>query len=169
MIIEKATYIDLEKLYAITQSCGKYLIEKGIFQWNDFYPSKEILENDIHSQQIWKLVVETKIIGMVVLTEIVDNEYKNIKWLTENNNNLYLHRLAVEPKFQGKGYAQKLMDFAENFAVQNKYISIRLDTFSQNEHNQRFYKQRNYIQLESIYLPNQSEFPFYCFEKILNA
>lgn len=169
MIIEKATHSDLEKLYAITQSCGKYLIENGIFQWNDSYPSKVILEKDIQLQQIFKLIVETKIIGMVVLTEIVDNEYENIKWLTENNNNLYLHRLAVEPKFQGKGYAQKLMDFAENFAIQNKYSSIRLDTFSQNQRNQQFYKQRNYIQLESIYLPNQSEFPFYCFEKILNA
>lgn len=169
MIIEKATHSDLEKLYAITQNCGKYLIENGIFQWNDSYPSKVILEKDIQLQQIFKLIVETKIIGMVVLTEIVDNEYENIKWLTENNNNLYLHRLAVEPKFQGKGYAQKLMDFAENFAIQNKYSSIRLDTFSQNQRNQQFYKQRNYIQLESIYLPNQSEFPFYCFEKILNA
>ncbi len=169
MIIEKAIHSDLEKLFTITQSCGKYLIENNIFQWNDFYPSKEVLENDIKFQQIWKLEIESKIIGMIVLTEMVDIEYENIKWLTENNNNLYVHRLAVEPKFQGKGYAQKLMDFAENFAIQNKYSSIRLDTFSQNQRNQRFYKQRNYVQLESIYLPNQSEFPFYCFEKILNA
>ena len=169
MIIEKAIHFDLEKLFTITQSCGKKLIENSIFQWNDFYPSKEVLENDIHLKQIWKLVIESKIIGMIVLTEMVDIEYENIKWLTENDNNLYVHRLAVEPKFQGKGYAQKLMDFAENFAIQNKYSSIRLDTFSQNQRNQRFYKQRNYVQLESIYLPNQSEFPFYCFEKILNA
>lgn len=169
MIVEKATHIDLEKLYAITKNCAKHLIEKGIFQWNDFYPSKTILQNDIDLQQIWKLVVENEIIGLIVLTEIEDEEYKNVKWLTKNSKNLYIHRLAVDPKFQGKGYAQKIMDFAENYAQENNYKSIRLDTFSQNTRNQQFYKKRYYIQLESIFFPNQSEFPFYCYELVLNA
>jgi len=169
MNILKCESADLEKSYSITKSCGKHLIENGIFQWNDSYPSKEVLQKDIELQQIWKLEDENEIVGIMVLTEIEDKEYDSVKWLTKNKRNLYMHRLAVNSEFQGKGYAQKLMDFAENFAIENKYDSIRLDTFSQNKRNQRFYEQRNYVKLESIYFPNQSEFPFHCYEKVLNV
>ncbi len=116
-----------------------------------------------------KLEDTNAIVGIIVLTEIEDNVYKRKKWLTENINNLYIHRLAVRPGFQGKGHAQKLMDFAENYAKENKYNSIRLDTFSQNKQNQEFYEKRNYTKLGSIYFPNQSDHPFFCYELVLNV
>lgn len=168
-MIKKASISDLNQLYSITKSCAKHMIENGIFQWNEMYPSKEILQNDIELQQIWKLQENEIIVGIIVLTEIEDKEYKDVKWLTENHKNLYIHRLVVHPNFQGKGYAQKLMNYTENYAKENNYNSIRLDTFSQNKRNQEFYEKRNYIKLESIYFPNQSEYPFYCYEKVLNA
>lgn len=167
-MITKALVLDLEKLYSITKSCAKQMIAKGIFQWNENYPSKEILQKDIELQQIWKLEEKGTIIGVIVLTEIEDKEYQDVKWLTRNNNNLYIHRLAIKPEYQRKGYAQELMNFAENYALQNNYNSIRLDTFSKNKRNQKFYKKRNYKKLGNIYFCNQSEFPFYCYEKVLN-
>ncbi|UMB59482.1 GNAT family N-acetyltransferase [Lutibacter sp. A80] len=169
MHIEKATQNDLEACYFITKSCAASMIENGIFQWNDIYPSLEVLDKDIALQQLWKLTENNTIIGIIVLTTIEDIEYKSVKWLTENKYNLYVHRLAVDPIFQGKGYAQKLMCFAEDYALKKGFHSIRLDTFSQNARNQKFYKKRGYIKLEEIYFPNQSKFPFYCYEKILNV
>ena len=145
------------------------MIKNGIYQWNEVYPSKEVLQKDIELQQIWKLEENETIVGIIVLTEIEDKEYLNVKWLTQNLKILYIHRLAVHPNFQGKGYAQKLMDFTENYAINNNYNSIRLDTFSQNKRNLVFYEKRNYTKLEVIYFPNQSEHPFYCYEKVLNA
>jgi ribosomal protein S18 acetylase RimI-like enzyme len=75
--------------------------------------------------------------------------------------------LAVSPAFQKKGYARKLMDFAESFAKQNAAVSVRLDTFSQNKRNQRFYENRGYQRLGNIYFPKQSQHPFYCYELVL--
>ncbi len=168
-MITKAIISDLNQLHSLTKSCANHLIEKNIYQWDETYPSKEVLKLDIELQQIWKLEINKSIVGIMVLTEIEDEEYLPVKWLTNNSRNLYVHRLAVLPKFQGKGYAQKLMEFAEDYALINKYNSIRLDTFSQNKRNQQFYKKRNYKILEAIYLPKQSKHPFYCFEKIINA
>lgn len=168
-MIKKAVSKDVAEIYALTKSCAKHLIENGIFQWNEQYPSSEVLNKDIELQQLYKLEIDNRIVGIIVLTEIEDVEYKNVKWLTENGNNLYIHRLAVHPNFQGKGYAKQLMDFAENYATENDFNSVRLDTFSQNSRNIKFYKNRNYKQLESIYFPKQSTFPFYCFELVLNA
>lgn len=169
MLIEKATYSDLEACLLITRSCADEMIKKGIFQWNETYPSKNILHKDIELHQLWKLTKNNTIIGIVVLTKIEDEEYKPVKWLTGNGNNLYVHRLAVHPTYQGQGYAQKLMSFAEKYAVNNNYNSIRLDTFSQNIRNQKFYQKRGYVKLAAIFFPNQSEHPFYCYEKILNV
>jgi len=167
-VISKASILDLGQLYGLTKSCAKHMTKNGIFQWNENYPSKEVLKNDIELQQIWKLQEGNMIISIIVLTEIEDKEYKNVKWLTKNHKNLYIHRLAVLPKFQGKGYAQKLMNFTENYASKNNFKSIRLDTFSQNKRNQLFYEKRNYTKLEKIYFLNQSEYPFYCYEMIIN-
>ena len=168
-MIKKAVSKDVAEIYALTKSCAKHLIENGIFQWNEQYPSSEVLNKDIELQQLYKLEIDNRIVGIIVLTEIEHVEYKNVEWLTENGNNLYIHRLAVHPNFQGKGYAKQLMDFAENYATENDFNSVRLDTFSQNSRNIKFYKNRNYKQLESIYFPKQSTFPFYCFELVLNA
>ena len=69
--------------------------------------------------------------------------------------------------FQGQGIARQLMDYAEAHAQQEKCTAVRLDTFSKNPRNQRFYKARGYQQLGDVFFPKQSEYPFHCFEKIL--
>ena len=97
-----------------------------------------------------------------------DEVYNNVKWLTKDEKNLYVHRLAVDPMFQKKGIGKLLMDFAEEYGINNGLKSVRLDTFSKNDRNNKFYRSRNYIQLDDVYFPNQSEFPFHCYEKILN-
>lgn len=97
----------------------------------------------------------------------MDKEYVPVNWLTKNENNIYIHRLAVHPKSQGKGYAQQLMGFAEDYAIENSYSSIRLDTFSQNKRNQKFYELRGYKRLGDIYFLKQSKYPFHCYELVL--
>ena len=69
--------------------------------------------------------------------------------------------------FKKKGIGKILMDFAEKYAREKKFTSVRLDTFSVNKRNLKFYESRGYQRLEGIYFPKQSEFPFYCYELIL--
>ncbi|MBB5266739.1 ribosomal protein S18 acetylase RimI-like enzyme [Algibacter amylolyticus] len=110
--------------------------------------------------------MDSLIIGSITISTFMDTEYQPISWLTENNN-IYIHRLAVHPNYQGKGYAQQLMDFAELYPRQNKYASVRLDTFSQNKRNHKFYELRGYQKLGDIYFPKQSSYPFHCYELVL--
>jgi len=165
-MIRKAEPSDLDAIYKLTQECAKVMISKGIYQWNEHYPKRDRFHNDIKAQELYVLEKDV-IIGIIVLTKTVDQEYLPIQWLTENTNNLYIHRLAITPRHWGQGYAQKLMDFAENHARSNAYISVRLDTFSQNKRNQNFYQTRGYQRLGEIYFPKQSEHPFYCYELVL--
>ena len=165
-MIRLAKKEEILQLLAITRDCAENMISQNIFQWNEHYPSKTAFENDLLRKELYVLTSDEKIIGCIVLTPIIDEEYVPVDWLTPNKNNLYIHRLAIHPKFQGKGFAQKLMDFAEDFAIKNNYSSIRLDTFSKNLRNQKFYELRGYKKLGDIYFPKQSEHPFYCYERL---
>jgi len=165
-MIRLAKKEEILKLLAITRSCAAEMISRKIFQWNDQYPSKTAFENDLKRKELYVITSEENIIGCIVLTPKMDEEYLPIKWLTPNKNNLYVHRLAIHPDFQGKDFAQKLMNFAEAFAIKNNYSSIRLDTFSKNARNQKFYELRGYKKLDKIYFPKQSKFPFYCYERL---
>lgn len=166
-MIRKATLFDIDSILEITRACANYMIKRGIYQWSENYPNKEAFEIDVSRNELFIYEHGGTIIGCMVISEIIDEEYKNIEWLTKNRRNLYIHRLAVHPDEQGNGIAQKLMTFAENYGKQNNYASIRLDTFSQNKRNQKFYELRSYERLGNVYFLNQSEFPFYCYELIL--
>lgn len=166
-MIRKAEINDIDSVMKITKTCAKHMISKGIYQWNEHYPNTSAFIDDVNRNELYVLEIDNNIIGSIVLSDIMDEEYIAVKWITKDDENLYIHRLAIHPEFQGKGHAQKLMTFAEEFAIENNYSSIRLDTFSQNKRNQKFYELRGYKRLGNIYFPKQSEHPFYCYELVL--
>lgn len=166
-MIRKGKLEDLTSILELTKACTTHMTNNNIFQWNEQYPNAQAFEKDIKRNELYVLEIDEKLIGCIVISTMMDEEYKTIKWLTKNTHNIYIHRLAVHPKQQGKGLAQKLMCYAENYAIENNYSSIRLDTFSQNARNQKFYELRNYKKLGTIFFPKQSKYPFYCYEKVL--
>jgi ribosomal protein S18 acetylase RimI-like enzyme len=165
--IELAEITDLDRIMKIIEACATDLISKQIFQWSKKYPNREVFKDDIKNNELYIFKHKSKIIGCVVLCSTKDIEYKDVKWLTEDSKNLYIHRLAVDPKFQKKGVGKSLMDFSEEYAQENGFKSVRLDTFSQNKRNNKFYKSRQYVRLSDVFFPMQSEFPFHCYEKII--
>ena len=166
-MIRKGKIEDIKSIMNLTKACAKAMIAKGIYQWNAHYPNSSAFKKDVERNELYVLETVSDISGTIVISTVMDEEYKPIEWLTKNDNNLYIHRLAIHPNLQGKGYAQQLMDFAENYAIENNYTSIRLDTFSQNKRNQKFYELRGYKRLGDIYFPKQSEYPFHCYELML--
>ena len=166
--IELATQNELDRVKEIAEACAKNMIENNIFQWNDKYPSRGIFKDDIKNKSLYVSKINQEVVGCIMLSSFKDDVYKSVNWITPDEYNLYIHRLAVHPIFQKKGIARKMMDFAEEFAKSNNYRSIRLDTFSQNPRNNKFYKSRGYNKLDDVYFPKQSEFPFHCYEKLVD-
>jgi ribosomal protein S18 acetylase RimI-like enzyme len=166
-MIRAAKITDIPNILSITKACAAHMENQEIFQWNEHYPSKRAFENDVARNELFVLEKNNAVVGCVVISTFMDDEYVAVKWLTPNQNNIYIHRLAVHPDYQGKGYAQELISYAETFAKQQNIASIRLDTFSKNARNQKFYELRGYKRLGDIYFPKQSKHPFYCYELVL--
>lgn len=167
MIIRLAQQNEISRVLQVTSACNLSMRSEGIFQWTDNYPSYKAFEKDILRNELYVLVENTNVIGSITISKYIDEEYKTVKWLTKTTRHTYIHRLAIHPDHQKKGYARKLMDFAENLARTNKCASVRLDTFSLNKRNQKFYENRGYLKLEEIFFPEQSAYPFYCYELVL--
>lgn len=167
MIIRLAKSQDVNRVVEITNACAMHMISQNIFQWNDKYPNKEIFDKDVLNKSLFVIEKNSIIIGCLCISSEMDDVYKNVKWLTKNNKNIYLHRLAIHPNFQGQGFAISLMNYVEQYSLKNRYESIRLDTFSGNKKNNKFYKLQGYTMLEKIFFREQSDLPFYCYEKIL--
>jgi len=163
-MIRRAKISEITDIITISKACAQFMIDKGIYQWNDEYPSREDFERDIKQDELFVLELNNKIAGTIVISTYMDEEYKAVQWLTPNGNNIYIHRLSVHPENQGKGHAQELMNFAEDFTRTNNFDSVRLDTFSQNKRNQRFYETRGYKKLGDIHFPIISQHPFHCYE-----
>ena len=166
--IELAKIEDLQRVKTIAEACAADMISKNIFQWNEKYPSRDVFKNDIINNSLYISKQGDVITGCIVISTKKDQVYKNIDWLSKDYMNIYIHRLAVHPNYQKKGIGKTLMTFAEEYARINDFKSIRLDTFSKNIRNNKFYKSRNYNQLGNVFFPMQSEYPFHCYEKIID-
>lgn len=154
-------------MYRISRLCAVHMQQQGIYQWNDHYPALQNFADDLAKGELYVIDLGGEPLGSISLCMEKDEVYKEVEWLTPDGRQLYPHRLLVHPEHQVKGYARALMDFAEAHAREIGCASVRLDTFSQNLRNIRFYEARGYQRLGDVYFPRQSPHPFHCFELLL--
>ncbi|NNM22836.1 MAG: GNAT family N-acetyltransferase [Flavobacteriaceae bacterium] len=167
-MIRLAKASEIEEIITITRACAKKMSSEGIHQWNEHYPNIESFLTDLKRDELYVLIKNDTLAGCVTISTFKDEVYEQVNWLSKDSRQFYIHRLAIHPQHQHKGNARLLMDFAEALAREKEVDSIRLDTFSKNIRNQRFYEARGYIRLANIYFPKQSSNPFYCYELLLN-
>ena len=162
-----AQFGEIEVLY---RTCGIDMLKKGFDNWGDFYPPKEVIEEDLKNETIWGLFVDEELAGVIVLNAIQPTQFETINWAYNLPLVLVVHRLAIAVNQQGKGYAKQLMKFAESYGLQEGYGAIRLDAYSINENLLKFYERLGYQRTkEAIYLGAEWQHPFICFEKRLEA
>ncbi len=167
MKIRKAEKKDIPEILALVQAVIKDMNLHEIDQWNEQYPLPEIFISDIKAGSLFAMKDNESIVGIIVVTEVQDEEYKPIAWEDTSGKPLIIHRIAVHPERQRKGIACTLMDFAERYARDNGYSSIRIDTYSGNPRTLNLFEKRKYDRREGhIYFPECKEH-YYCYEKIL--
>lgn len=164
LIIEKGTLSDVNELFQIYLNGKNELEKNGIYQWTDNYPTRSIIEKDVEKGVLFMLRNDREILGAITISEEQETEYQTINWKFDSSKVVVIHRLVIDPKYQGKGYAHILMDFAEKFATENNYSSIRLDAYSQNKKAIDFYEKRRYFIRGHVNFPERA-YPFHCMEK----
>lgn len=164
--IAQPSIADFNELLSLYRSCGAEMLSKGFDNWGDFHPSEKQLKLDIEGGTIFVLKDDVKIVGVTVLDTNQDTVYATVNWKHNATPIIVVHRLAVLPSEEGKGHAQKLMQFAEEHARATGMQSIRLDAYSINERVLGFYKKQGFERKdELINLGDKYTHLFNCFEK----
>lgn len=143
--------------------CRRTLDAAGIHQWDEAYPTRETVEADVARGTLFVLEDDQgACVASVALDEAQSEEYTLLVW-TSPEPALVVHRLCVDPAVQGRGYARRLMDFAESHAAACGYASVRLDAYTGHERSVQLYRRRGYREVGQVRFPRRA-LPFWCFE-----
>ncbi|KGE20735.1 GCN5 family acetyltransferase [Paenibacillus wynnii] len=158
--------VESEQIMELIARCVQVMQDGGSDQWDESYPNREVIQEDLEQSNLYVCEVEGAIAGIVVLDENQAEEYGAIHWVQNQGPHLSMHRLAVHPEAQGKGIARRLIAFAEDHAVRGGYTSIRLDTYAKNSSALRLYKSLEYDLRGEVNFPGRTA-SFPVFEKVI--
>lgn len=162
----KAVLPDLQTVWKIFTDAILHMDEQGIAQWDEIYPDKDMILDDIKNQQMYLLIENGVPISAVVLNEYQDEEYAALPWHYTGEKTAVIHRLCVSSFQQGKGWGKRTVQLAEQELMKLGYTCVRLDAFSQNPFALHLYESLGYEKVGAILLFRKGE--FYCYEKRLN-
>lgn len=157
---------DLQEIMALISRCVTVMQAGGSDQWDDQYPNREVIGEDLQHGTLFAAESEGHIMGIVVLDESQDEQYRTISWKQEEGPHLMMHRLAVDPEAQGQGVARKLIAFSEEYAMREGYTSLRLDTYAKNKAALKLYQGLGYDLRGEVNFPDRAA-SFPVFEKVL--
>ena len=163
--IRPAKIGELNKLVTILLSAIQRMAEKDIFQWDEYYPNKSVLQNDIEKGHMNVLENAGTVIGFIVFNEDQYPGYKDISW-SYAGRILAVHRLVIDPAYQGKKLSSLLMDYAEQVAASKGYDAVRLDAFVNNPAAIALYEGRGYRKAGTM---SARKGTFICYEKLISA
>lgn len=118
----------------------------------DVYPTRETAEIGIGKNNLFILKVNNEIAGTIILNHEPEHGYDTAKWQIDAKEDEFfvIHTLAIHPKFLGQGIGFQLLQFAKEYAIQNKMKSIRLDVTVKNEPAIALYQKCGYQYIDTV-------------------
>jgi GNAT superfamily N-acetyltransferase len=168
MKIQRANPEDLDEIMELLYSCVQEMWKLGIFQWDGYYPRRNLITKDIETGVLFMMKDDERITGIIVVTDVEDKEYCDVDWTDKSGNSMIVHHLAVRTDLRNRGLGKKLMAFAEEHARGKDSSSIHLDTYSGNKRAEKFYESLGYERKPGHIHFSHRILPYYCFEKILD-
>nr|WP_068889526.1 GNAT family N-acetyltransferase [Pedobacter panaciterrae] len=155
---------DVNEVMSLIKEAIDEMESRNIYQWDEVYPDYNTIITDIQAETMFGIFKNLELAGIVVLDKNQSPEYSSIKWESNIGIPLVMHRLCVRPKFQGQGIAKQLLRFSEQFAIDNSYKSIILDSFSRNHVALNLYENNGYMKKGKVTFRKGD---FHCYQKIM--
>lgn len=132
-MIRRATYDDLDTILSIVRSAQLSLRELGIDQWQDGYPTAEIIMADIDAGVGYVLCDEAAVMGYAAIITTGEQAYHQIEELWHYKGDyVAVHRLCVDGTARRRGVALELMNYAAQVAHDAECRAFRIDTHKGN-------------------------------------
>lgn len=170
MEIRRSGFGDVLALVDLFDEARGTIALLGIDQWQDGYPTRQIIEEDIALGLSYCIVIDGEVCGTFVLVDDGEPTYDKIyegHWLTGDNSKDYvaIHRVAVSVKMRGKGISTALIDYAREYALALGRSALRIDTHEGNAVMRRMLEKHGFEYCGVIYLENGD--PRVAYERVI--
>jgi GNAT superfamily N-acetyltransferase len=166
MEINQAKSTDLIEILFLLKVCIRDMNLKGMKHWNSVFPDVSLIKLSLTEGIIYLAKDKGVCKGMVTLNRIQPDEYKSLSFPSGLKKPLFLQNMVVHPKWQGIGIATMLIEFAQNFAMENGFDCIRLDVFMPSENARHLYEKQLFREIATFHYDFQ-KIPYICYEKQL--
>lgn len=167
MLLRLANINDIPQILKLVSEVVPIMNAGGNLQWDNNYPNEKAFAQDIYLMKLWVADLDGTIAGVSAITTDQDPEYAEVGW-DINETAIVTHRLAVSPRYHGKGVAIALMQKAEDEAIRRGIKKLRVDTNSMNQATQKLFPKLGYVFAGEIGLSYRPGLKFFCYEKRLN-
>jgi len=147
LVFRKAAMEDLDAVFQVFCQAIAEMDRNGIPQWDERYPDKAILAEDISKAELSIGLLGADIASVFVLNAVCDPEYENGAWQYPDATYRIIHRLCVNPKFQNQGIGSRTMRHIEAQLKADGIDCVRLDAFTRNPYALRMYDKLGYLRV----------------------
>lgn len=151
----KAKIQHLPEIMEIIAEAQQFMRDSGVNQWQEGYPTAETFENDIKNGNCYVVLVDGKVGGVITIMTEPEECYAAIEdgqWLTGDVPYVVFHRSAVSKECRGMGIAKAMLEYAERFAIENGYNSVRADTHRDNKAMRGLFEKCGYVNCGTVWL-----------------
>ena len=145
---------DLTEIMSIIDEAKKFLKNNKVDQWQNGYPNKEVILNDINKNESYVIENNGEVIGTTALSFAGEKNYDKIyegKWIS-NGPYAVIHRIAVSKVKGLKNIGTEILKKSEELCIANGINNIKIDTHEDNIPMQKLLLKNNYKYCGVIYL-----------------
>ncbi|WP_446899269.1 GNAT family N-acetyltransferase [Clostridium sp. LBM24168] len=164
-MIRKANIEDIKRIMKIINKTIVEMRNYNNTQWDESYPQEKDFVNDIKERNLYVTEIGGSLLGFVCINKTKSVEYNRVNWSLDEDC-MVVHRMAVNPCYREIGIATKLMNFADELALENNIRYLKTDTYSVNIKMNELLKKCGYNMTGKISFFGKEKV-FYCYEKIL--
>ncbi|MEY8442977.1 GNAT family N-acetyltransferase [Lactococcus ileimucosae] len=133
--LRKASLSDIPSVMPIIAQAREFLGKSGSDQWQAEYPAQSDIENFIHKDVGYVLIVGEEVAGFCSVITGEDTQYTKIykgKWLNDSLDYVTVHCLALSDQYRGLGLTKYLFSNIFTLMQARGYKDFRVDTHPAN-------------------------------------
>jgi len=117
---------DAAEILALYNDAMELQRKKNMVVWPVF--EKNFIELEIQEKRQWKLMYD----GFLACNWAITFNDREIWGQKDENNSIYIHRIATKPAFRGKRFIDEIVTWAKDYARSKDKQYVRLDTLGNN-------------------------------------
>jgi acetyltransferase, GNAT family protein len=147
MNLRKAHIEDMEDVMRVFSQARLAQRRAGFRQWEDGYPSIDVLKSDIDRAIGFILDDNGKTAGYIAIAAYDDEYNRHTELWDVGKDYAVFHRIALSDDYRGKKLSGILFDLAESHALRTGAAFVRIDTGLENRPMQHILSKRGYTSL----------------------